>query len=144
MERLGIGVPGGVLGCVVGDVPGTEGTIMTPDRPGLTVGARIRTLRRARGLTQDRLADSTGVSRSAVAQWEGDRAGHSAGMLRRIAEALGVSVGLLRDGWDGDPGDAPLTPQETALLQLYRHCSPEDRSVLMHVAEKIAASSEAG
>jgi transcriptional regulator with XRE-family HTH domain len=115
---------------------------MSADEPGLTLGARIRTLRRARGLTQDRLADTTGVSRSAVAQWESDRAGHSAGMLRRIAEALGVSVGLLRDGWEGAPGESPLTPQETLLLTLYRTCSPEDRSVLMHVAEKIAASTE--
>ena len=79
---------------------------MEANEPVLTLGARIRALRRARGLTQDRLASSTGVSRSAVAQWESDRAGHSAGMLRR----------------------------------LYRGCSPEDRSVLMHVAEKIAAS----
>ncbi len=108
--------------------------------PALTLGARIRALRRARGLTQDRLADSTGVSRSAVAQWESDRAGHSAGMLRRVAEVLGVSVGMLRDGWDGLATDAVLTPQETALLRLYRSCGNEDRSVLMHVAEKIAAS----
>jgi transcriptional regulator with XRE-family HTH domain len=111
------------------------------DEPVLTLGARIRALRRARGLTQDRLANSAGVSRSAVAQWESDRAGHSAGMLRRLAEVLGVSVGVLRDGWEGASSQAPLTPQETALLQLYRSCSPEDRSVLMHVAEKIAASS---
>ena len=114
---------------------------MEADEPVLTLGARIRALRRARGLTQDRLASSTGVSRSAVAQWESDRAGHSAGMLRRIAEVLGVSVGVLRNGWEGSTQQA-LTPQEIALLRLYRGCSPEDRSVLMHVAEKIAASPE--
>ncbi len=114
---------------------------MEADEPVLTLGARIRALRRARGLTQDRLASSTGVSRSAVAQWESDRAGHSAGMLRRIAEVLGVSVGVLRNGWEGAAQQA-LTPQEIALLRLYRGCSPEDRSVLMHVAEKIAASTE--
>ena len=113
---------------------------MRMEEPVLTLGARIRALRRARGLTQDRLADSTGVSRSAVAQWESDRAGHSAGMLRRVAEVLGVSVGMLRDGWDGVSTDAVLTPQETALLRLYRSCTDEDQSVLMHVAEKIAAS----
>ena len=75
-----------------------------------------------------------------MAQWESDRAGHSAGMLRRVAEVLGVSVGMLRDGWDGVSTDAVLTPQETALLRLYRSCTDEDQSVLMHVAEKIAAS----
>lgn len=113
---------------------------MAADELTLSLGARIRTLRRARGLTQDRLANSTGVSRSAVAQWESDRAGHSAGMLRRVAEVLGVSVSMLRDGWDGVPGDTVLTPQEGTLLRLYRACGEADRSVLMHVAEKIAAS----
>jgi len=105
-----------------------------------TLGARIRVLRRARGLTQDRLASTTGVSRSAVAQWESDRSGHSAGMLRRIADALGVSVSMLRDGWDEGPANSMLTPQEQQLLSLYRSCSEEDRSVLLHVAEKIARS----
>ncbi|MBE7210619.1 MAG: helix-turn-helix domain-containing protein [Gluconacetobacter diazotrophicus] len=115
---------------------------MSADEAAATLGARIRAFRRARGLTQDRLASFTGVSRSAVAQWESDRTGHSAGMLRRIAEALGVSVGMLRDGWDAveDPRSL-LTPQESALLALYRRCSDPDQAVLMHVAEKIAASS---
>lgn len=116
---------------------------MSSEEAAPTLGARIRTLRRARGLTQDRLADSTGVSRSAVAQWESNRAGHSAGMLRRIAEVLGVSVSMLRDGWEGLASEAVLTPQESALLRLYRSCSGEDRSILMHVAEKIAASTDA-
>lgn len=115
---------------------------MSSEESAPTLGARIRTLRRARGLTQDRLADSTGVSRSAVAQWESDRAGHSAGMLRRVAEVLGVSVNMLRDGWEGLASEAVLTPQESALLRLYRKCGHEDRSILMHVAEKIAATSD--
>lgn len=115
---------------------------MRVEEGALSLGARIRTLRRARGLTQDRLANSTGVSRSAVAQWESDRAGHSAGMLRRVAEVLGVSVSMLRDGWDGLSQESILTPQEAMLLQLYRTCGEEDRSVLMHVAEKIAASKD--
>lgn len=118
---------------------------MVADEAAPTLGARIRALRRARGLTQDRLASFTGVSRSAVAQWESDRTGHSAGMLRRIAEALGVSVGILRDGWDQpEEPRAALSPQETALLALYRRCSEQDQAVLMHVAEKIAASSRVG
>ena len=115
---------------------------MAGDDAAGTLGTRIRILRRARGLTQDRPASFTGVSRSAVAQWESDRAGHSAGMLRRIAEALGVSVGMLRDGWEvPEEPRTMLTPQESALLSLYRRCSEQDQAVLMHVAEKVAASS---
>ena len=115
---------------------------MDHDDQALSLGARIRTLRRARGLTQDRLARSTGVSRSAVAQWESNRAGHSAGMLRRLADVLGVSVSTLHDGWDGSNGTV-LTAHELALIRLYRTCTDEDRTLLMHVAGKIAASTKA-
>ena len=40
--------------------------------PGMeTMGDRIRQLREARGLTQTQLGESTGVTKSAVSQWEG-------------------------------------------------------------------------
>lgn len=37
-----------------------------------TMGARIRTLREARGLSQEALGREVGVSKSAVSQWEDD------------------------------------------------------------------------
>ena len=57
-----------------------------------SAGARIRAARVEKGWTQDDLAAAVGVSRSAVAQWETDRAGQIRGNLARIAEALGVSL----------------------------------------------------
>ena len=110
------------------------------DSPAVTIGSRIRTLRRARGLTQDTLAVSTGVSRSAVAQWETGRAGQMGGKLRRIAEALGVSVSMLKEGWEGLATDSVLSAEEMSLLRLFRRCPAEDRIVLMHVAQKLAAT----
>ncbi len=120
-------------------VPGMQGGI-TDHSPAVTIGGRIRTLRRARGLTQDTLALSTGVSRSAVAQWETGRAGQMAGKLRRIAEALGVSVSMLKEGWEGLATDSVLSAEEMSLLRLFRRCPAEDRMVLMHVAQKLAAN----
>ncbi|TLU74035.1 helix-turn-helix domain-containing protein [Lichenicoccus roseus] len=105
---------------------------------GLAIGSRIRILRRARGLTQDTLAMSTGVSRSAVAQWETGRAGQMGSKLRRIAEALGVSVSMLKEGWEGLATDSVLSSEEMTLLRLFRACSTEDRGVLMHVAQKLS------
>ena len=119
--------------------PATHAAV--PDSsPAVTIGGRIRTLRRARGLTQDTLAHSTGVSRSAVAQWETGRAGQMAGKLRRIAEALGVSVSMLKEGWEGLATDSVLSAEEMSLLRLFRRCPAEDRMVLMHVAQKLAAN----
>jgi transcriptional regulator with XRE-family HTH domain len=111
----------------------------TSHNPAVTIGNRIRALRRARGLTQDTLAVSTGVSRSAVAQWETGRAGQISGKLRRIAEALGVSVSMLKEGWEGLATDSVLSAQEMSLLRLFRRCADEDRAVLVHVAQKLAA-----
>ena len=116
------------------------GAVTDDNSPALTIGSRIRTLRRARGLTQDTLAVSTGVSRSAVAQWETGRAGQMGGKLRRIAEALGVSVSMLKEGWEGLATDSVLSAEEMSLLRLFRRCPPEDRTVLMHVAQKLAAN----
>jgi transcriptional regulator with XRE-family HTH domain len=101
-----------------------------------TVGQRIRDLRQARGLTQDQLATLCEVSRSAVAQWETDRAGQLRGNISRIATALATTVAFLLDG---APGDGDLTGDELAMLRLYRECEPEDRSFLLRTARKLAA-----
>ncbi len=100
-----------------------------------SVGGRIRALRRARGLTQDDLAAACGVSRSAVAQWETDRAGQLRGNITRIAEALDASIEHLLQG--ANPTE-PATGDELAMLRLYRSCDPEDRAFLLRTAHKLA------
>ena len=97
-----------------------------------TIGARIRALRHARGLTQDELAAACEVSRSAVAQWETDRSGQLRGNISRIADALGASVEHLLHGSNAATGD------ELAMLRLYQACDPEDRAFLLRTAHKLA------
>jgi transcriptional regulator with XRE-family HTH domain len=97
-----------------------------------TVGARIRALRHARGLTQDELAAACEVSRSAVAQWETDRSGQLRGNISRIADALGTSIEHLLHGSSAATGD------ELAMLRLYQACDAEDRAFLLRTAHKLA------
>ena len=100
-------------------------------------GARIREARRARGMTQQDLAHSVGVSRSAVAQWETDRAGQVRANLSRIAAALGVSVGYLVEG--GPLADmAACSADELAMLRLYRACSEADRQLLLQTGLRLS------
>jgi transcriptional regulator with XRE-family HTH domain len=101
----------------------------------LTVGARIRARRLARGFTQDQLAAACDVSRSAVAQWETDRAGQLRGNISRIASALDISVEHLLHGERLNTG---LTGDEMAILRLYRDCDSEDRAFLLRTARKLA------
>ncbi len=100
-------------------------------------GARIRAARIARGMTQAELAACIGVSRSAVAQWETDRAGQVRGNLARIADILGVSTDHLVGGKPA--GDLlPADATELALLRLYRACEPGDRQLLLRTAIRLA------
>lgn len=103
-----------------------------------SVGGRIRALRRERGLTQDDLAAAVGVSRSAVAQWETDRAGQIRGNLARIASVLGASVEFLIMGTDKREPGAAERGDELVLLRLYRECSDEDRAFLLRTAHRFA------
>lgn len=62
------------------------------------LGRRVRELREARGLSLRALATEAGVSESFVSQIERGVANPSVASLRRLAEALGASVGALFQG----------------------------------------------
>jgi len=102
------------------------------------IGARIQTARRERRWTQDTLASTIGVSRSAVAQWETGRAGQLTANLARIAAALGVGVEFLMYGEDKRAPAEARTGDELAMLRLYRACAPEDRQILLRTARRFA------
>ena len=103
-------------------------------------GARIRAARAARGMTQADLAAAVGVSRSAVAQWETDRAGQVRGNIARIAAVLGVSAGHLVGG-EAAGELLPSDATELALLRLYRECERGDRQLLLRTAVRLARGS---
>lgn len=107
-------------------------------QPPETIGSRIRALRVAGGLTQEQLAAACGVSRSAVAQWETDRAGQLSGNISRIAAALAASVEFLLEG-KRPPSE--MTGDELAMVRLYRSCDPDDRAFLLRTARKLAEPS---
>jgi transcriptional regulator with XRE-family HTH domain len=62
------------------------------------LGHTVRRLREERGMALRELADLAGVSSSFVSQVERGIANPSVASLRRIAEALGTSIGALFDG----------------------------------------------
>jgi transcriptional regulator with XRE-family HTH domain len=108
-----------------------------PD-PAALVGSRIRAARLARGMTQQDLATLVGVTRSAVAQWETERAGQLRGHLARISAALGVPVQFLLDGSTPPLTEMPENNTEVALLRLYRTCTEEDRAFLLRTATRLS------
>ncbi|MDQ3067630.1 MAG: XRE family transcriptional regulator [Actinomycetota bacterium] len=56
------------------------------------VGARVRSLRRERGLTIEQLAVATGLTKGFISQLERDRTAPSLSSIARICDALGVRL----------------------------------------------------
>jgi transcriptional regulator with XRE-family HTH domain len=101
------------------------------------IGARIRDARQDKGWTQERLAESVGVSRSAVAQWETGRAGQLTGHLSRIAEVLDVGIEHLTHGRTRRASSHAGSGDELAVLRLYREMPPDDRQLLLRTARRL-------
>ena len=79
------------------------------------VGERLRELRRFRRATLRTIADRSGLSESFLSQVERGRSSASIASLRRIAEALGVSMADLFEP-DGVPGPKVLRKHERPAL----------------------------
>lgn len=58
----------------------------------MTLGEKIASARKEKGMTQEMLAEELGVTRQAVARWETGLSVPDAGMLVRIAGALDTTV----------------------------------------------------
>ena len=68
----------------------------------MTMGERISSFRRSRGLTQAALAELIGVTDKAVSKWERDLSRPEVALLSDLASALGVTADeLIRDEDDG-------------------------------------------
>lgn len=63
-----------------------------------TFGERLKTCRKAKGLTQQALAEKIGVSDKTVSRWESDGGYPDVPTLVPLARALGVTVDELLDG----------------------------------------------
>ena len=61
----------------------------------MKIGENIRALRKARGFTQEQLADMLGISFQAVSKWENNANTPDISLLPMIAKALGTSIDQL-------------------------------------------------
>ena len=61
----------------------------------MTLGQNLQAARKAKGLSQETLAEQIGVSRQALGKWEKDTALPGLDNLQAAAQVLGVSVDTL-------------------------------------------------
>jgi len=67
-----------------------------------TLGSRIAEYRKAKGITQDQLAEYMGVSSQAVSKWENDLSCPDIALLPRLADYFGITVDKLLRGENSD------------------------------------------
>lgn len=89
-----------------------------------SIHKRIRALREKAGLTQEQLADKSGVKYQSVQEWErADGTAPSRKRQKAVADALGVTVHELMTGdrpAAASPAEEGLEAREQILLLLYR------------------------
>jgi transcriptional regulator with XRE-family HTH domain len=122
----------------MGLMPG--GIALSPRNADLKVGARLRTLRRERGLTIEQIASAAGLTKGFISQLERDTTTPSISSLARICDALGVrmsdvfesadtdAVRLIRRGerpaTDWNPNHFLLSPPQEGRLQAIESTIP--------------------
>ena len=67
-----------------------------------TIGNRISKFRKAKGMTQEELAFTMGVSSQAVSKWENDISCPDIGSLPKLAKTLGVTTDAILSGKQED------------------------------------------
>lgn len=113
------------------------------------LGEVLITARRARGLTQEQLADATGVSQAALSRWETSDRTPSHDSVELVAAALGVTPRLLEHASrirGATAVDAHMRRQRTARVGVWQQLEARLNMYRLHCAQlleevTVAASS---
>lgn len=78
-----------------------------------TIGNRISRLRKAKGMSQEALAEKIGVSSQAVSKWENDQSCPDISLLPQLAKLLDVTVDELLTGMSNEVRMVPKTERKS-------------------------------
>jgi transcriptional regulator with XRE-family HTH domain len=112
--------------------------------PTTLLGARLRLLRRAGGLTVDQLAQAVGVDKAHISRIENNLKSPSVAMLAQLAQALNTSIGNLL-GETLDKADIKVTRAAELAAQhdSVRHREPGEHRFMPLLHGKAVGSFEA-
>ena len=96
-------------------------------------GSRIRTARKKRNLTQQKLADQTGLAIKTVQDIEKGKKNPTYETLSRLVDRLGISADTLF------PSETPLENEELQnLIKRFQSCSPKNQKILLNTLDFLA------
>ncbi len=85
-----------------------------------TIGVRIRDCRKAKGFSQEQLAEIMLTTKGLISHYENDKVDIKASVMRELADALGTTVAYLMDGTES------MSDADMELLKIF-HTIDEDR-----------------
>lgn len=95
----------------------------------------LRKARETKGLSQSELAEKSGFQPSAISHFEAGRRAPSFENLRRLADALNVTIDYLL-GRQSDP--LPAGPAAEQLFRDYKNLTSKDQETLSSFAKMLA------
>lgn len=98
------------------------------------MGNRIKELRESRDLTQQQLADLVGSTKQQIGRLEKSQRQLTEAWMQRLARALQCHPAELLEA----PAVPPISPEEQALLDLYRSLGDGDRKAIFRHADALA------
>lgn len=102
-----------------------------------TLGARVASLRRARGMTQAELAERIGVDGQTVQRLERGRVSTSLSRLETLALALGVDMAQFFTDADAPVPREELTVRELAVLTAFRDVQEERKDLALRILREL-------
>lgn len=104
-----------------------------PETKFIFLGQRIRTARKKCGLTQQKLADQTGLAIKTVQDIEKGKKNPTYETLSRLRERLGVSADTLF------PSETPVEDEELRdFLGKFKSCSKKNQRILLNTLNFLA------
>jgi transcriptional regulator with XRE-family HTH domain len=103
----------------------------------LAIGQRIKRARKAKGYTQEKLAEKLDISIVYVSKIENGKTKLNLEMLFRLAHLLGADPGFFLTGAAGQAKTAPPSDIESLLAE----CPPEKRRLLLEIIKVVNKNS---
>lgn len=121
-----------------------------------TLGEKIRRCRKAKGLSQQKLAEELGIQYQSVQDWERGKTRPSLDKVVRLCEIFDVtSTWLLHTGGNGYPAREDSLLQEPPVLygmdsegrkylEMFQRLRPDTKEIVMKVMEALFLKDKAG
>lgn len=112
----------------------------------MTLGERLKQLRKEAGLTQEELAKKVGLKKQNISRYENSHVEPNIRTAKRIADALGVSIEEMAVGVSlpSPSAPVPLSPDESQLVEDYRGLTPPGQEYIRQTMAMAVRTYSAG